>query len=372
MDTNSRLLALLAALLVACVGHAVAGEFLIASSDGVFRSEIVGGKQLARPEKLSDHRLTWLALSGDAKSLYGGSERSDEGDTNAALSAFRFGDDGTLRFLNQLPVDGKTPCFVDIDRAGRTLLLTNFRQDTYTSRGSVIHARVAPDGNLGEVVDRFTHPGKGGSDSNRQLASHPHSIVIHPNQKWAAVGDLGVDRIHIYRLDGDKAEMAHAHSVAARPGQQPRHVRWHPNGRFLYCMNEAADSVSVVAFDPATGEGKFIQHIKRGGGGGADLAIDPRGRYLYGSNRGPDTIVGYRIDAGSGKLTLIGHWKSGGKSTRSLAIDPSGGFLLAANQGSGNLRAFSIAPTTGELTRFDEELEVKAPACVRFLPSTAK
>ena len=351
-----------------------ANNLLIAGKEGVFRCTLddeADGK-LTNMRKVSEHKLTWLAPSADGKFLYGGSERPDAGKTNAALSAFRFDDKGKLLFLNQLPIDGKTPCFVDIDTSGKNVLLTNFRYDTYPSRGSIVAVRAGDDGRLKSITGRFEHDGKGGSDSDRQLASHPHCVVIDPTSKWAVVGDLGIDKVHLYKLDAAKAKLTLTKSVAAKPGQQPRHLRWHPNGRFIYCMNEASNTVSVLSFDPKAEDeqAKFIQHLPRGGGGGADLVIHPKGTFLYGSNRGPNIISGYAVDAKTGKLTEIGKWPSGGSSTRSLAISPNGAFLLAANQGNGTIVSFKIDQETGALETTKQTLEVDQPACIAFLPDS--
>lgn len=351
-----------------------ADELLIAGKEGIFQGTLNEAEgKLTNMRKLSEHKLTWLAPTADGKFLYGGSERPDAGKTNAALSAFRFNDEGNLLFLNQLPIDGKTPIFVDVDPSGKAVLLTNFRYDTYPSRGSIVAARTGDDGRLESITGRFEHEGKGGSDSDRQLASHPHSVVIDPTGNWAAVGDLGIDKVHLYKLDAAKAELTLAKSVPAKPGQQPRHLRWHPKGRFIYCMNEASNTVSVLFFDPNSedDQAEFIQHVPRGSGGGADLVIHPKGTFLYGSNRGPNSISGYAIDAETGKLTDIGKWPSGGSSTRSLAISANGSFLLAANQGNGTIDSFKIDQETGALEATKRTLEVAQPACIAFLPKSS-
>ena len=38
-----------------------------------------------------------------------------------------------------------------------------------------------------------------------------------------------------------------------RPGAGPRHLTFHPGGRFAYLANELDNTVTVCAYDPATG-----------------------------------------------------------------------------------------------------------------------
>ena len=274
-----------------------------------------------------------------------------------------------------MPSQGKTTIYVAADPTARALFAVNFRQDTYPSRGSVVVFDVASNGRIGRLLNRFEHPGRGGSDSDRQLASHPHSIVIDPKHEFAAVADLGVDKVLIYRIRPAGKGLKLESEIVGRPGQQPRHLAWHPNGDFIYCMNEAAPTVSVARFNRESATGEFIQHANRiqsKGGGGADIQIDSQGRLVYGTNRGEDTIVAFRVQSDTGELELIGHTRAGGASTRSIAISPDDRWLLAANQASHEVKAFAIDPESGELRATSHSIDIRGPACVLFLKSTVE
>ena len=347
-------------------------HFWIAGSDGVEWCSLDSETgELRKIKRVSDHSLTWLAIHR-GRFLYGGSVLKDAADaSDGALSAFRIEPDHSLTFLNQVPSSGKTTIYLSIDPTGRALFAVNFRQDTYTSRGSVVAFSLKSNGSIGLRLQRFEHPGKGGSKSNRQLASHPHSIVRSPNQQFVAVADLGVDKVFIYRIQPNGHGLKLASEIKGRPGQQPRHLAWHPNGRFIYTMNEAAPTVSVASFDPDTGKGEFIQHLKRiqfKGGGGADIRIDSKGRYLYGTNRGENTIVAFEVNPETGRIQLLGHTPTGGPSSRSIAISPDDRWLIAANQGNDLVKVFAIE--RGLLRESSSQLEIKNPACVLFAEPT--
>ena len=351
-------------------GWTETASFWIAGSKGVVVAELDTESGEISPLRVaSQHSLTWMA-AGRRNLLWAGSSLADKDlETNGALSAFRVEKNATLQFLHQIPALGKTTIYVAADRDGLAVFATNFRKDSYPSRGSVVSFEVTNGGRFGKNLQRFEHPGRGGSDSDRQLASHPHAIVVGPVGDFAAVPDLGVDKVYLYRVLESGRGLQQVGEVQGRPGQQPRHLAWHPNGRYFYTMNEAQPTVSVARWDRSKEEGEFIQHISRiqgNGGGGADLRIDTEGRFLYGSNRGEDTIVAYRIEPGSGKLSLAGHVPSGGASTRSMAISPGNRWLVAAHQGSDLVNVFSIDPETGELAATPFSMEIEQPACVLF------
>ena len=345
-------------------------QFWVAGAEGVFLVSMdAESGQLTDTTKVSEHALTWLDRA-DSQALYGGAKISSvENQADGAIRAFRIEENGSLKLLNEVTTGGKTTIYVSVDQTQQALFATNFRQNTYTSRGSVVAFELETDGRVGALLDRFVHEGRGGSDSDRQLASHPHSIVVGPRNKYAAVADLGVDKLFIYGILPHGEGLRLETEIVGQAGQQPRHLAWHPEGRFLYCMNEGAPTVSVAQFDRESAEGEFIQHIKRiqnRGGGGADVRIDSRGRYLYGTNRGEDTIVIYGIDSDTGLLKLVGHSSAGGSSTRSIAISPDDRWLVAAHQASNLIRVFRIDGVSGHLHETSHMIQNKDPRCVLF------
>ena len=78
------------------------------------------------------------------------------------------------------------------------------------------------------------------------------------------------------------------------------------------------------------------------------LAIHPNGRYLYAVNEthnGPDhsgLVTAYTIDAATGMLTELNHQLSRGADPCHLAIDATGRFLVVANYSAGNFAEFAI------------------------------
>jgi 6-phosphogluconolactonase len=141
-----------------------------------------------------------------------------------------------------------------------------------------------------------------------------------------------------------------------RPGG-PRHMDFHPNGKFAYLINEQGNSVTVYALDATTGLLTQIQDIPTlpagfaGGNSTAHILVHRSGRFVYGSNRGHDSIVIYAVDATTGMLTLVGFQTGVGNTPRNFAIDPTGTLLLVVGQGNGMLSTYRIEQNTGMLSR---------------------
>jgi DNA-binding beta-propeller fold protein YncE len=159
-----------------------------------------------------------------------------------------------------------------------------------------------------------------------------------------------------------------------KPGAGPRHIAFHPNGKFVFVAGEVDSTVTSFSFDANKGTLKQIGTLSTlpacysGRNDVAEIAIHPNGKFLYVSNRGHDSIAVFAIQPGKGTLTLVAHVPTGGKEPRHFAIDPNGKFLLAENQLSDNIAEFHIDPRTGKLTPTSEVISVPSPVCLQFVP----
>jgi len=156
------------------------------------------------------------------------------------------------------------------------------------------------------------------------------------------------------------------------PGAGPRHLVFSPNNKFVYVTNEIGSTVTVFAYDAATGtlEAKQATGTLPGDYNGpndtAEIAMHPSGKFLYVSNRGRDSIAVFGIASKTGILTSIGDFLTRGKTPRNFVIDPSGHFLLVANQESNDIEVFRIDANSGELEFTGERLEVPSPVDIAF------
>jgi 6-phosphogluconolactonase len=324
----------------------------------------------------------WLALHPAHRFLYAVHEvREFAGRPGGAVSAFAVDQaTGRLTLLNTTATTGRLPCHCTVDKTGRYLLVATHMD------GTVELFRIETDGRLGPVL--AVHRRAGSSvHPRRQASPHPHSVNLDPAGRFALVVDLGTDQVAVYELDTERGMLTARpeRDTSVAPGSGPRHLAFHPGGRFAYLLSELAATVTSFAYQPADGTLRAIQTVGTLPGGftghraAAEVAAHPSGRFLFASNRsygsssepperGEDSVAWFAIDQASGLLTPQGQVRTGGDTPRSFAIDPAGQLLYVANQRGGHLEAYLIDQRTGSLSRTGPAVEVPQPVCVLPLP----
>jgi 6-phosphogluconolactonase len=276
---------------------------------------------------------------------------------------------GKLTFLNQQPSGGQGATHLDVDRAGTTTVVANY------SSGQVSVLPIAPDGTLGPPSQVIQHTG---SSINRERQQHafPHACHFDPTGRFVLVPDLGTDKVYAYRFDPSDHKLTPCDPAAVdtAPGTGPRHMAFHPNGRFAYLVGEMGGTVMVFAYDSQHGSLRPLQTIStlppdfKGQNTSAEVQVLPSGKFLYVSNRGPDDIAIFSIEDDGARLSLRGFQSTLGKGPRYIGVDPTGRFLLAANQYSDSVILYRIDPQTGALTPTGTSAQVGIPVSLLFVP----
>jgi 6-phosphogluconolactonase len=317
---------------------------------------------------------SFLAVHPDGKYLYAVNEIDHFGaQKSGAISAFSIDPkSGKLTLLNQAATQGGGPCHISLDKTGQNVLVANY------DGGSVAVFPVREDGSVGPASTFVQHSGSG-PDKERQEGPHAHWIGTSPDNRFALAADLGLDEVLIYRFNGAKGTLAPANPPYAKldPGSGPRHITFHPNGKFAYALAEMENSVTAFAYKASNGSLATLQTVSalstlrkeyKGPKEAAEIAVHPNGKFLYVSNRaGIDTISAFSIDPAKGTVHLKSEYPTMGKTPRNFAIDPTGKFLLAANQESNNIVTFRVDVTTGALTPTGDIAEAPAPVCITFV-----
>lgn len=344
--------------------HAATGEF----GEPELAAEIINPSFLTVSP---DHRFLY-AVSEDPLSV------GPPLDHSSYVSAFAIDSaTGKLRLLNTAPASGTSTCFISMDKTGKFVLMSNF------GSGSVSVIRIKEDGSLGELTAFIQDVGSS-VDTRIQFEPHPHSIVVSPDNRYAIVSDLGIDKVLVFRFDAQTGKLSPPDPPFATvyPGGGPRHFTFDPSGKFGYQLSEMNGTVDVFNWDASKGILTTVQRVQTvphdffGGNHSAEIEVHPNGKFLYESNRrtkseeerAPDTIGVYSIDPKTGMLTPIEQSLTGGVMPRFFTIDPTGAFLLAANQISNNVVAYKIDPSTGRLSKAGGEIKVDTPVCLKFVP----
>jgi len=301
-------------------------------------------------------RLYATTLLPDAKGQPGG-----------AIAAFSIDPrNGDLKEIDRRASGGTGPCYLAIDGDGRCLVVAN------CGTASVACLQLKPDGRFGDSATVIQHTG---TSQNSEGKPQAHSILVAPGNRFAIAADLGLDRVFSYQLDGTLARLSANDPpfVAVPRGAGPRHVAFHPTGRWAYSVNELNNTVSTFSFESKTGVLQSTENITtlpddfRGESYAAEIQVHPTGRFLYASNRGHDSLAKYAVDPPTGQLRRVGHTLTGGKFPRHFTIDPAGQFLIVANQKSDQLVLFQIDPDSGDLKHHGMPVAIPQPVCVKIL-----
>ena len=290
--------------------------------------------------------------------------------TEAALSSFKVTASGDLQLINTIQVPDLEESFIQIalDKTKRCLLSASYRTSKVRS------FKVSPEGRLSGPISEFQLTGSG-PNPKRQTMAHSHGAVVSPDNRYVLINDLGTDRIMVYKLNAATAEMTPNDPpfYSATPGSGPRHLAFHPNGKWAYSVNELNSTLTFLHWDSTKGvltkfgvtstlpPGVDVSKNRAG-----EVIIDKSGRFLYSCNRGPvEELLVYGIDK-DGRLHLLERVPLGGKEARHFAIAPGGRFVVVAEQFSDRVGVFSRNPSTGELQPTGRTYQADKASCVVF------
>ena len=317
---------------------------------------------------------SWLTVHPGLRYLYAVNEaelKREPGKPNNISSFALDRASGKLTFLNRASAGGQGPCYVSVDRTGKTLLLANY------GSGSVAALPIQADGRLGEATAFVQHKA---ASVNAQSQPRPrgHCILASPNNRFVLAADLGLDQLFVYRFDAAKGTLTPNDPPFAKiaSGTGPRHIAIHPNKKLVYVVSEMGNIVTMFQYADSTGTLTELGTVSTlpkeftAKSTSAEIEVDRAGKFLYTSNRGHDSIAVFAIDPKKGTLTPVEYVPTQGKTPRNFEIDPTGQYLFAANQDSNNIVLFRVDPNTGKLTPTGTVLDdAPEPTRVLFVPA---
>lgn len=311
---------------------------------------------------------SFLAIHPDKKHLYAVGEMPAAGKKAGGVSAFKIGQpDGKLTFINQVSSVGAGPCHVSLDKTGQMAMIANY------GGGSVASYPIKKDGSLGEAATFVQHEGSS-VNAKRQAGPHGHSMNVSPDNRFAFACDLGLDKVIIYKIDPATGTLTeHGHGTVP-PGSGPRHLAFHPNGKFVFVNNEMLMTVTTFAYDAEKGSLTEVETVStlpeadRGkeGFSTAETVAHPNGKVVYVSNRTHDTIAVFTCDPATGHLTLIQNAPAEGEIPRNFNLDPTAKWMIVAHQNSNTAALFKVEED-GKLSFTGKKVPVGGAVCVRFL-----
>ena len=306
-----------------------------------------------------------IALDPTRTHLYAGNEYGPPG----AVSVYSINRlTGDLMYINGQPTKG-APAHVSVDQSGSYLFSAEYSGGWFEvfpilsggSLGSAVFQMQDID-NINAAGFGKTKPATNAPPGSFALSAHegpnghPHQMETDPSNKWVLGTDAGQDRIYVWKLNLNGAPPltpAATPFVNVPPGDGPRHFAFHPNGIWMYSIQEEASTIMFWHFNPATGAlsaEQLISSVPPGFTGTnftSEIRVSADGNFVYGANRLNDTIGVFSIGR-NGSLTQISHASTLGDYPRIFSIDPSGRFMAVANQRADNVTTFSINPGQGQ------------------------
>jgi len=322
-----------------------------------------------------------VVLNAAGTRLYSANETDRVGDNKeGTVSAFGVDPaDGRLEMLNTVPSGGAGPTYVSIHPSGRFLLVANY------FGGSVAVLPILPNGRLGDATDvkndegtigpaRATNAPPGSYAVSGHDRTHAHMIQADAAGRFVLHVDLAMDRIFVWKFDDQKGVLTpnEPPAVSLPPGDGPRHFHFHPNGRWLYSIQEEGSTIVLFDYDAEKGSltaRQTISTLPPGFAGSnfcSAILVSSDGRFVYAGNRLHDSIGIFSIGQ-SGDLTFVGEEWTHGDYPRSFNFDPSDRFLFCCNQRADSIAVFEVNGETGALRFTGHYAPVGNPSMIAFL-----
>ncbi|MGV9298958.1 lactonase family protein [Amycolatopsis sp. NPDC003676] len=284
--------------------------------------------------KLTD--VSWFDRTRDGRILYVTNE--NEGAETGTVSALDISDPTRPKLLGSTSSKGGSPTHLSVHPSQKYVLAANY------DSGSVVVLPIKSDGKLGAATDLQQHQGK---------EPHAHQVVTDPSGKWVLAVDLGTDSVYVYSFDTGKGKLKLHKQITLPAGAGPRHLAFHPNGKFAYVAQELRPEITVASWESATGTFKPIAVVPAVPPGSTgelfpgEITVSRDGKFVYATVRGPNTVATFTVADGGAGLTLVSSAASGGNWPRHLALDPDEKWFYVSNQRSGTVTWLPRDPATG-------------------------
>ena len=322
-----------------------------------------------------------LAIHPAGTHLYSANETSTfQGSDSGSVSAYAISrPDGRLTLLNTVSSEGAGATHLSVHPAGKHVLVANY------FGGSVAVLPIQPDGRLGPASDKKRDTGRVGPEraagappGSFAISGHdgPHAHMIQADRagRFVLASDLGMDRIFVWKFDAGKGTLAanDPQSVDVPAGDGPRHFAFHPNGRWLYSIQEEGSTLLLFDYDATRGlltKRQSVSTLPQGFAGTnytSEVMVSSDGRFVYAANRLHDSIAVFSIGK-TGEMAFASETWTRGDYPRSFNIDPTGNFLYSCNQRSDAVTTFRIDRKTGGLNFTGEYTAVGTPSMIAFL-----
>lgn len=306
---------------------------------------------------------TFLNVNTETNRLYAIGEVSDHNGKIGEVITFEINPaSGALQELSRIQGSSSSTCHIQRDPEDQYLIVSSYHG------GRVGLISLDDNGVAVKLLDEQYHDSH---RSNAEQQPRAHSAFFSPDGKYVFVQDLGLDKIIAYQINKLDNKLEFRGETLLESGSGPRHLAFHPSGKYAYVINELNSTVTVFRYISDGGRLESIQTLSTlpadfdGESYCAEIAVSEDGRTVYGSNRGHDSIVVFSVDESTGELNPIQFISTEGGHPRHFSLMPDGNFMIVANRDGNNLVLFKIDPEKGTLQFTGKTTEQSKPVCVK-------
>jgi 6-phosphogluconolactonase len=346
------------------------GTVTSGASEGIYLSllNLETGRLSVPVLAVAANHPNFLTTDPENRFLYCTGKPAGQSEPFDVVSAFSIDrETGGLTPINGHAGEALSFCHISTALGGRVLLGADY------GNGKVATFPLGANGRIGPVATVIVYDEASAADPSRQDAPHVHSINPDVAGRFVFVCDFSADKVRSYALDPEAMQLAPAAVSPTTPGSGPRHLVCHPNGKWVYVINELGGSISAFDANSETGSLTHKQTVPTlppdfdGKNTTAEIALSPNLRFLYGSNRGHDSIVCYRVDRETGLLTQQAIVSTEGEHPRNFAIDPTGRVMLVSNRDTDNVVVFRLNPETGIPAYTGHQIQLSNPMGIKIM-----
>ncbi|MBU3133089.1 lactonase family protein [Clostridium gasigenes] len=333
------------------------GTYTKGESEGIYNFSLDNTTGLISNISLASkiENPTYLKINSNTRKLYSVIKLNNENNNICGgVASFNINDDFTLTYLNSSSSSGKPPCYVSLDNINNTVFSGNYHEK------NIISYSLKETGELNNIISEIIHKDK----------SHIHFVDLTPDKKYLCAVDLGHDEVILYNYN--QGFIGNGLILKVKKGSGPRHIIFHPNGKFAYLICESSSEIVILSYDSILGFSilNYISTVPENFNGinsAAAIRISSDGKFLYGSNRGDNSLVVYSICNSTGNLTLINIYKTYGDGPRDFNLTPNEDFIVICNELTNNLTVYKRDILNGTLSLIQKNINVPTPVCITFL-----
>lgn len=266
--------------------------------------------------------------------------------------------------LDALATTRGAPCHLSISHDEKRLAFAEY------GKGTAGWVALKPDGTfVHESLQVVESADAVGPNKGRQDRPHCHCARTTPDGKYTCVVDLGTDRVKIYST----ADGSFVRDLITTPaGGGPRHLIFHPNGKFAFLLFELENLVTSYRYEDGVFTpvmqmsllpDDFAEFSKA-----AALKLSADATELYCTNRGSESIAVFAVDGSNGYLRRRGVMKLDASFPWDFEFMPGGNILAVALMKDKSLRTYRYDRKACTLTPLAVAKDMGATFCTTFFP----